>query len=61
MWIEAVTAKLKAVFWHDPEGTEEDHKNSTSYIQNSSSEVGLTQPTLKWYQSCISGIEAAKS
>jgi len=33
MYIEAVTAKLKALAWHGPEGTEEDHKNSASYIQ----------------------------
>ena len=33
MYIEAVTAKLKALAWHGPEGTEEDHRNSGSFIQ----------------------------
>jgi len=33
MYIEGVTAKLEAPSWHGPERTEEDHKNSTSYIQ----------------------------
>jgi len=61
MWIEAVTTKLKALFWHDPEGTKEGHKNSASCIQNSTLELGLAQLNIIWHQSCISGIEVAKS
>jgi hypothetical protein len=47
LWIEAVTAKLKVLSCHVPEGAEEDHKISASFIQISTPELGLKQPNIK--------------